>query len=182
MLKKLLPLAILSGVITLALAACGGDGSSSGAEPVATVDYAAVAAAAPTRVITPTPIPTRPAGETVGIQSQDGNKYEYIVRVVGGGGTTGPKSNTYGAVPMKFYPEEMTFKVGDVVTFTAIPTSDVKQQHTFSIKESWGTFVARMKYGKQGTTTVTFSEPGTWKYRCDIHTGEGMNGIITVTQ
>lgn len=179
MLKRLAPLALLIGIVSLALVACGGDDEADADAPAAAAAAPAAPAAGQPAAQAgegPTPEPTRPAG--TGITKREGNLVDFTVSVVGGGGTTGQKSNTYGAVPFQFHPTEMIFKVGDVVTFTAIPTDDAKQQHTFSVTDL--NAIAYMKYGNTGTVTVTFDKAGQFKYRCDIHTGEGMNGVITV--
>ena len=113
--KRLAPLVPLVGIASLALVACGGDDGEATAPTVA----AAQPQLDPTAVITPTPEPTRPAG--AGITKRDGNVVEMTLTIVGGGGTTEPKSNTYGAGPFQWFPNEMTFKVGDTVNFTLIP-------------------------------------------------------------
>ena len=102
----------------------------------------------------------------------------YSLYIVGGGGTTGEKSSIYGATPFNWEVTDLTFNVGDTVAFTVIPTDDPMQSHTFSILE-FGT-IARMKYGKSATATLTFDKPGRFRYWCDFHSGEGMNGVITV--
>ena len=200
--KGLVTLVLLVGIVSLAAVACGGGTTTTRLERVQATQtaeaeaVAAVAAAAPAAgegavagldpaeaAATATAVAIAAGEVQSGVTGSDPETGAilYSIYVVGGGGFTGVKSNTYGAVPFFFEVEEITFNAGDTVTFTAIPTDDAKQQHTFSVQKAAGGFaVARMKYGASGTVTVTFDEPGTFTYRCDIHTGEGMVGTITV--
>ena len=201
--RGLVTLVLLIGIVSLAAVACGGGSTTTRLERVqatATAEAEAVAAvaaaAAPAAgegaaagldtaeaAATATAVAMAAGEVKSGVTGSDPETGAilYSIYVVGGGGFTGVKSNTYGAVPFFFEVEEITFNAGDTVTFTAIPTDDAKQQHTFSVQKAAGGFaVARMKYGKSGTVTVTFDESGTFTYRCDIHTGEGMVGTITV--
>ena len=170
--KRLAPLVPLVGIASLALVACGGDDGEATAPTVA----AAQPQLDPTAVITPTPEPTRPAG--AGITKRDGNVVEMTLTIVGGGGTTEPKSNTYGAVPFQWFPNEMTFKVGDTVNFTLIPTEDKKQQHRFLLRDLG--VGQSIKYGNTAYFTHTFDKPGTFRFICEIHAYEGMDGEIIV--
>ena len=195
--KGLVTLVLLAGIVSLAVVACGGGTTTTRLERVqATATAEAEAAAAPAAgegaaagldpaeaAATATAVAMASGEVKSGVTGTDPETGAilYSIYVVGGGGFLGVKTNTYGAVPFIFEVEEMTFNTGDTVLFTAIPTDDAKQQHTFSVQKAGGGFaVARMKYGASGTVTVTFDESGTFKYRCDIHTGEGMNGTITV--
>ena len=164
---------LLAGIVSLAGVACGGDAEEEAAAPT---EAAAQPQLSPTAVVTPTPEPTRPAG--AGITNRDGNVVEMTLTIVGGGGTTEPKSNTYGAVPFQWFPNEMTFKVGDTVNFTIIPTEDKKQQHRLVLRDlGVGQYI---KYGNTAYLTHTFDKPGTFRFICEVHAYEGMDGEIIV--
>ena len=102
----------------------------------------------------------------------------YSLYVAGGGAGEGPKTNIYGSKPFSWEVNELTFNVGDTVIITAIPTADKVQVHTFTVLDL--DVVSKMKFGKSTSVTITFDKPGTFKFRCDLHKGEGMNGTITV--
>ena len=172
MIKQLAAIAILASVVSLTAVACGGDAEEEAAAPAA----APAPTGQPTAVVTPTPVPTRPAG--AGITNREGNVVEVTLTIVGGGGSTGPKSNTYGAVPFQWFPNEMTFKVGDTVNFTIIPTEDKGQQHRLLLRNLG--VGQSIKYGNTAYFTHTFDTPGTFRFICEIHTYEGMNGEIIV--
>ena len=103
---------------------------------------------------------------------------QYSLYMVGGGGSGGQKSAIFGSAPFNWEVTDITFNAGDTVTFTVIPTADLKQSHTFSIKEFGPT--THVKYGKSANRTVTFDKPGRFRYWCDTHLQEGMLGYITV--
>ena len=165
MVKALVAIAFLGGILAVAAVACGGDDDEDAATAAPGDPAAAVAMA---------------AGEVrSGVTGVDENGViQYSLYVIGGGGTTDPKSNNEGAAPFGYDVEEITFNVGDTVHFTAIPTPDVKQSHSFRIQELG--VVTRMKFGNSGEITVTFDKPGRFKYLCDSHVGEGEVGIIIV--
>lgn len=172
MVKQLSAIAILAGIVALAAVACSGGDEETTAPPPA-------AAAAPEAAADPAAEAQATGAVRSGVTGVDENGViEYSIYVIGGGGTTGEKSATYGAAPFTYDVDEITFNIGDTVHFTAIPTADPKQSHTFSILDLGA--ITRMKFGNSGEVTVTFDKPGRFQYRCDNHTGEGENGIIIV--
>ena len=173
MVKQLAAIAILVSVVSLAAAACGGGDDEAAAPPPP------AAAAAPGA----TAAPAADAQETVPVRSgvtgiDENGVIQYSIYVVGGGGSGGEKSTIFGAAAFGYDVEEITFNVGDTVHFTAIPTEDVKQSHTFSIPEF--NALASLRFGNTGETTVTFDKPGRFIYRCNTHAGEGETGFIIV--
>ena len=168
MLRHLGLIAILTSVVWLTAVACsGGDDDEAASSP----PPAAAAA------------PAADAQETVPVRSgvtgtDENGVIQYSMYMVGGGGITGQKSGLHGSTPFAWEVTDLTFNVGDTVTFTLIPTADAKWSHTFSIKEHGS--VTHAKYGKSATATATFDEPGRFRYWCDIHVQEGMFGYIIV--
>ena len=166
MIKPLAAIAILAGIASLAAVACGGGDEEDAAAP-------------PPSAAAPAAESQTTGAVRSGVTGVDENGViQYSIYVIGGGGTTGQKSATYGAAPFTYDVDEITFNIGDTVHFTAFPTADAKQSHTFSITELDA--ITRMKFGNSGEVTVTFDKPGRFQYRCDNHTGEGENGIIIV--
>jgi plastocyanin len=161
MFRTLVAIALVAGIASLAAVACGGSDDEDAAPPPPAADVQTTGAV------------------RSGVTGVDENGViQYSIYVIGGGGITGEKSAQYGAASFTYDVDEITFKVGDTVHFTAIPTADPKQSHTFSIQELGA--ITRMKFGNSGEVTVVFDKPGRFQYRCDIHTGEGENGIIIV--
>ena len=167
MIKPLAAIAILAGIASLAAVACGGGDEEDAAAPPP-------AAAAPAAESQDT------GAVRSGVTGVDENGViQYSIYVIGGGGTGGEKQSAqYGAANFGYDVKEIRFKVGDTVLFTAIPTRDVKQQHTFGIFDFGA--ITRMKFGNSGEVTVTFDKPGRFPYRCEIHAGEGEAGNIIV--
>ena len=184
-------LVVLAVLFPITMMACGGGDSDTAAVSPLGADTAAVqptAATDPDASPTPffggasrSPIPGDAELPTdVGERSRDGNKIEYTVRVLGGAGSRSNVyfSNTYGSLPFSYYPADMTFKVGDIVTFTVIPTEDLKEVHSFSIPDLM--IRHRIKYAKTATFEITFDKPGKYFFLCDTHSQEGMTGSVTV--
>ena len=186
MFKALVTLAILVGLFAVAAVACGGGDDEEAPPPPAAAaapgapeapsdspDPGLAAATATAEAIAAGDLRSGPTGTDPATGA-----ILYSLYVVGGGGGTGEKSNLYGRAPFNWEIAEITFNVGDTVTFTAIPTDDKTEQHTFTIKDLG--VLTKMKFGNPTTVTITFDKPGTFNYRCDLHKGEGMNGTITV--
>ena len=172
MLKPLVPIAILAGIVALAAVACGGDDDEAAAPPPAAAAAPGAAAA-----------PAAEAEETGPVKSgvtgtDETGAILYSLYMLGGGGITGGKSALHGSTPFSWEVTDITFNVGDTVTFTLIPTADAKWSHTFSIKEHGS--LTHVKFAKSATATFTFDKPGEYRYWCDIHLQEGMFGYITV--
>ena len=173
MVKQIVAIAILVSVVSLAAAACGGGDDEAAAPPPS------AAAAAPGT----TAAPAAEAQETVPVRSgvtgtDENGVIQYSMYMVGGGGITGQKSSLHGSTPFAWEVTDLTFNVGDTVTFTLIPTADAKWSHTFSTKE-FGP-ATHVKYGNSATATITFDNAGRFRYWCAIHFQEGMFGYITV--
>ena len=118
-----------------------------------------------------------------GVTSRAGNVVDFTLNALGGGSNPNPKSNLHNTIPYSWDVTEMTFAVGDTVNFTIVPYGDgtehaLRDRHTFNIKE-FGTRV-HIKYGKASTVSITFDKPGEYRYWCDNHPGEYMEGVITV--
>jgi plastocyanin len=86
---------------------------------------------------------------------------------------TGTSDNVVNVSNFQFSPATLTVKAGTTVTFkgasgTHTVTSDPGSPMAFDQAISQG-----------GTVTVTFANPGTYKYHCSIHAS--MHGTIVVT-
>ena len=163
MLKGLVPPALLAGIVSLVVVACGGD-----AEPTPTSqrDSPPPPPPVPRTVVveTPTPIsPCRPEPQT------GGESVTVINRDLAGSGEYG------------FDPAELTFNVGDTVNITLIAETEL---HSFTVNEL-GIDVdidGAETPGKTETLACTFDEPGTFQLVCIYHEGNGMVGTITVVE
>ena len=172
MMKRLMPIALLAAVFSLAAVACGG-GDDDEAAPAAAAPPAA--AAAPTA----DPSAAEPATPAVGgITKREGNEVWVTLQIVGGGGTTGERSSAYGAALFAYEPKELTINVGDTVHFTLIPTRDPAQQHAFFLRTL--DVIQNVKYGKTAYLTHTFDQPGDFRWICPPHLGDNESGIIHV--
>ena len=80
-----------------------------------------------------------------------------------------------GSGPYMFDPSELTFDVGDTVTFTLCAETEF---HTFTV-DDLGIFVD-VNGGTSETLTFTFDQPGTFRLICIPHQVLGMTGTITV--
>ena len=72
-------------------------------------------------------------------------------------------------------PSEMTFSVGETVTFTMTSETEF---HTFEVDDLdiyW-----EVDAGDTQTRTFTFDSPGTYELICTPHNAQGMIGTITV--
>lgn len=168
MLTRLLSIALLTGLVSLAAAACGGGDDEEAAPPPGAAAAPAADPAAAEATI--------PA--VGGITKRKGNEVWITLNIVGGGGSTGIRSSTYGAAPYAYEPKELTINVGDTVHFTLIPTADPTQQHAFSLRTL--DVIQNVKYGKTAYLTHTFDQPGDFRWVCPLHIGDNESGFIHV--
>ena len=157
MLRRLVPLAFLAGMVSLALVACGGDD-----EGTPTSTPTPTTAPTPTPTLTPTPTP----GVTVS-PPVTATPVTVINRDLGGSGE------------YAFDPAEFNFKVGETVTFELTAETEL---HSFTVEELDIDLDidGSQTPGKTETLTFTFDEPGTFDLICIYHEGSGMVGTITV--
>ena len=164
MFRRLIPLAILVGLVSLAAIACGGD-----PEPTATpqptsppppppVPTAAATVVAPTAA--PVSAPTTAPAPTGG---GEGHTVTVINQDLGGSGE------------YKFVPSEFTFSVGETVNF--VLTSET-EFHTFTVDDLG--IDEQILPGETGTLSFTFDSPGEYTVICIPHEVLGMVGTITV--
>jgi plastocyanin len=88
-------------------------------------------------------------------------------------GTGGSSANVVNVANFQFSPATLTVKAGTTVTFKGVSgdhtvTSDADSPMAFDHSISAGSSV-----------TITFANPGTYKYHCSIHAS--MHGTIVVT-
>ena len=149
---------ILGGVATLimvlVLAACGGGDEETPAAPTSTPP------SAPATEVTPlaTPVIAVPTTDRLG------RVVEVINRDPGGG------SDTY-----RFDPKDMTFKIGETITFRTLAQSEF---HTFNVDELGIDVELNAEESKD--VTVTMKVAGTFRLYCLVHEAKGMVGTITV--
>jgi plastocyanin len=87
--------------------------------------------------------------------------------------TTGSSDNVVNVSNFQFSPSTLTVKAGTTVTFKGVSgdhtvTNDAGSAMTFDQSISAGSSI-----------TITFANPGTYKYHCSIHAS--MHGTIVVT-
>lgn len=158
--RSLLGLAILSVIVALAAMACGGTTTASALNaPYPT---------APPR-LSPSPPPPAP---TVAVPTPDTSSGQ-----IAGGGTpfTVNMEDVLGSGEYKFDPTDMTFSVGETVTFTLTSESEY---HTFEVEEL--DIFVEVEAGDLQTFTFTFDEAGAYELICVPHLTQGMIGTITV--
>ena len=159
MLKRLLALALLAGVVSLAALACGDD------------EVPPTPARLSPPFVPEAPVP--PSDATLispGCAEQPGGTEVTVVnRDVGGSGV------------VEFDPSELDFKLGAIVTFELVAETEY---HTFTVDDlgidcevDGGTTP-----GATATFTHTFDRAGTFKLVCLVHELDGMVGTITVSQ
>ena len=151
MLKRLIPLLLLAGVVSLAMVACGGDGDE---EATPTTRPAAPAPAAPTQ-------PPAPAATVAPPPPSDGRSVRIVNEDVGGSGA------------YKFSPSELTFKLGETVNLILRAETEF---HTFTVDDLG--IDQDLGAGEELTVPFTFDKPGTFALICLVH--PQMTGTITV--
>ena len=73
----------------------------------------------------------------------------------------------------QFKPDPIEVEAGDSVTFVNLDGTT----HDVTSKQLG---VSEKLEGKGAEATVTFDEPGTYKYVCTLHSGPGMRGQVVV--
>ena len=154
--RRLLPMAVVTSIVSIILVACGG-----GAAP-------APATAQPASPPPPPPAatpaaPAAPGGSGSSDASTSGTQFEVTLADPAGSGS------------YEFKPGNLTFKVGETVTFTFNAQTEF---HTFTV-EDLGIDESAVG-GETITFTVTFDKAGTFELICIPHQAFGMVGTITV--
>lgn len=159
--RSLLALATLSVITALAAMACGGGTSSASAlvAPYPTAPPRISPSPPPPAPTVPVPTPDTSSGQATG----GGTPFTVNLEDVGGSGE------------YKFDPTDMTFSVGETVTFTLTSESEY---HTFEVEEL--DIFEEVEAGDLLTFTFTFDEAGTYELLCVPHLTQGMVGTITV--
>ena len=159
--KRLIRFLVVAGIAGLA-AACGGD-----AEPT------------PTRTQPASPPPPEPAPVVAVVPDETGSDNEGGTTTNGGTPFTVTNRDLAGSGEYEFDPAEMSFTVGETVTFTIIGETEY---HTFTV-DALGideAVDASEEPGASATFTHTFDQAGTFPLICLVHELDGMVGTITV--
>jgi len=157
--KRLLSLATLTAIVSLALVACGSPPPAPAATPTPISTSPAPPPPAPTPTAAlPTAAPNQGGGANGG-----GTEFEVTLEDPAGAGEYG------------FSPADMTFKVGDTVSFTFMAESEF---HTFTVDDL--DINVDVEGESTETLTFTFDKTGTFKLICVPHESLGMVGTITV--
>ena len=159
--RILLALAILSVTTALAAMACGGG----------TPAASALVAPYPTTPPRMSPSPPPPA-PTVAVPTPDTSSSG---QAAGGTPFTVNLEDIGGSGEYKFDPTDMTFSVGETVTFTLLSETEY---HTFEVEDL--DIFEEVEAGDLHTFTFTFNETGTYELLCVPHIQQGMIGTITV--
>ena len=139
MIPALLPVTLITLLLTgLLLAACGDATTSSAPTPTT----------APTATTAPTPTPTPPPATTVL------------------NGVANVKIIEQGEGNYRFVPDTLTIKAGTVVIWTN--TSDASH-NVMSKAGAPGSFSTTGMLTENQTFAVVFTTPGTYSYQCSIH-------------
>ncbi len=152
LIKRTISLALLVGVLSLALAACGSSETSAIPQPSS-----------------PSPVPRAPAQEPADGETANGEQQatgtEVFVSLQDPGG-----SGSY-----LFDTDEFTFGVGDTITFVVEAETEF---HTFTVTDL--DINISVPGGATGESTVTFDTAGTFNLICIPHQALGMVGTITI--
>ena len=151
LIKRTISLVLLVGVLSLALAACGGSETSTTTQPSS-----------------PSPVPRAPAEEPADGEAANGEQAtgtEVFVSLQDPGG-----SGSY-----MFDADEFNFDVGDTITFVVEAETEF---HTFTVTDL--DINISVPGGATGESTVTFDTAGTFNLICIPHQALGMVGTITV--
>lgn len=155
---RIVPFALLTGLVSLALVAC----SSGAAQPAPTRSQPASPPPPPAAPAAPA-APSQPAQPAASAPSGGGTEFEISLQDPGVSGK------------YMFGPADLTFKVGDTITFKLTAESEF---HTFTV-DDLGIDVD--VDGRQTVTvTHTFDTQGTFGFICVPHEALGMVGTITV--
>ena len=125
----------------------------------------------PTTVPRISPPPPQ-AAPTVAVATQNGASGQ-----AAGGGTPVEVAmqDIGGSGEYAYSPAEMTFSVGETVTFTLTSEAEF---HTFEVDDL--DIYIEVDAGDTATYTFTFDEAGTYDLICTPHNAQGMVGTITV--
>ena len=155
--KKLLSLATLTAIVSLALVACGSPPPAPAATPTPISTSPAPPPPAPVAAL-PTAAPNQGGGGNEG-----GAEFEVTLEDPAGSGEYG------------FGPANMSFNVGDTVSFTLMAESEF---HTFTVDDL--DIDVEVEGEATETLTFTFDQTGTFDLICVPHESLGMVGTITV--
>lgn len=160
MIRRLIPLAVLAALVSLALVACGQPVPAPAPEPTPVNPSPPPPPAAPVPP-TPTPAPEQPGqpGQPAG----EGTPVDVNLEDPGGSGA------------YVFDPAEFTFNSGETVTFTLTAETEF---HTFSVDDLG--IDAQVDANDTQTLTYTFDQAGAYELYCLPHETLGMVGTITV--
>jgi plastocyanin len=86
---------------------------------------------------------------------------------------TGSSANVVNVANFQFSPATLTVKAGTTVTFKG-----VSGDHTVT-SDAGSTMMFDQSISQGSSITITFANPGTYKYHCSIHAS--MHGTIVVT-
>ena len=160
MLNRLIRVLVLAGIAAL-IVTCGGDAEPTPTRTQPSSPPPPEPAPVPTATVTPTPGPED--------GPLDGTPVTVINRDLVGSGV------------YEFDPSELSFTVGETVTFTIIGETEY---HTFTVDE-FGIdeeVDASENPGAEATFTYTFDQAGEFPLVCLVHELDGMVGTITVSE
>ena len=162
MLRRLVPLAIVVGAVSLAMVACGGGDEAS-----------------PTAVSTsPSPPPARP--QATATTAMEKEKMEKSEETTGEGREiTVVNMDPGGGGDYEFQPADLEVAVGKTVTFKFIAKTEL---HSFTIDalDIDQDIDGAEERDKVVLLTHTFDKAGTYDIVCIYHEGFGMVGTLTV--
>ena len=154
--RRLLTMAVVTSIVSIILVACG-----SGAAPAPATAQPA-SPPPPPPAATPT-APAVPGGSGSSGASTGGTQFEVTLADPAGSGS------------YEFKPDNLTFKVGETVTFTFNAQTEF---HTFTVDDLG--IDEPVDGGSSSTLTFTFDKAGTFELICIPHEALGMVGTITV--
>ena len=149
-------MAVVTSIVSFLLVACG-DGPAPTPAPVQPPSPP------PPPPATAPVAPTAPGGSSPSGAAAGGTQFEVTLADPAGSGD------------YEFDPSDMTFGVGDTVTFVLSAESEF---HTFSVDDLG--IDAQVDGGTTSTLTFTFDRAGTFVLYCLPHETQGMVGTITV--
>lgn len=198
MTKRLMLIAMLIGLVTVAAVACGGDDDEGAAAPAAAAaaptgeaaaGAAAPAAAEPAAVGTVLPpeiaatatsgtirvADNRPATAFAADLSRQGDVIDFTVGI-----REDAVLYAQTRAGIWFEPDEMTFKLGQTVNFTIMPPSDSKKSYTFTVADL--AIAYNIKFGNAVSFTYVFDKAGQYRLRSFPGAEFGMIGVINVVE
>ena len=152
--RRFIPMAVVISIVSILLVACGSSPAPAPATPQPASPPVPPPAVAPAA-------PSAPTGSAPSDAS--GSQFEVTLSDPGGSGT------------YSFDPTDLTFDVGETVTFTLNSESEF---HTFTVD---GLGIDQpVGGGESASLTFTFDKAGTFDLICIPHEALGMVGTITV--